>query len=61
MFMTSGFAAIGLTVSSKHLALLDHCCIAIEGESHAEFGVVAAVNKPKLWGRNRQARACREG
>lgn len=59
--MTDSVVAVELTVSSKHLTLLDHCSIPIEGESNAEFGVVAAIHKPKLWRRDRQARACREG
>lgn len=50
-----------LTVSSKHLALLDHCCVPVEGEGDAEFGVVAAVHKAELWRRDRQPGACRKG
>ena len=59
--MMSVNAGIELTVSSEELAFLDHGRITIEGEGHAELGVVAAVHKPKLRRRNGQARACREG
>lgn len=59
--MGDSISAVELTVSSKELTLLHHCSIPIEGESHAEFRVVAAIHKSKLWRRNGQARAYRQG
>lgn len=53
--------AAELTVSTKELALLDYCCVTIEGESDAEFGVVAAVHEPELWRRDGQTWACHKG
>lgn len=53
--------AVELTVSSKELAFLDHCCVPIECESHAELGMVGAIHKSKFWRRNGQAGACRKG
>lgn len=54
-------ADVELTVSSKHLSFLDHRCVAIEGESYAELGVIAAIHKPEFRRRNGQTRACRQG
>jgi hypothetical protein len=59
--IVTSIAGVELTVSSKELTLLDHRCVAIEGESYAELGVVAAIHESEFRRRDGQARACRKG